>query len=176
MKTNPLEQLKIAQTSQELSQVLEQFYNSTSHLVFNYCKKKGLAQEIREDIVQIVYTQIFKKRSQYNPAHSPLAWLYTITRSETKDYLKAQSTYISYIHDFSEFLSQNADSNPSSSEQVDVDSLLNQLSANERAALLKRYHEDKEFEEIAKEMKLTAVNIRKLISRGLQKMKKGVSS
>lgn len=159
-----------------MSQILELFYNETSHLVFNFCKKKQLPLETCEDIVQIVYTQVFNKRHKYNPEHSPLAWLYVLTRSETKDYLKAQITYKSYLNEFKDFLSQTQSENPSSGQEVVLEDFKDVLTEKERLSLEKRYQEDKDFEEIASEMGLTAINIRKLISRGLLKIKKKTNS
>lgn len=167
--------LKQAHSSQQMSPLFEKFYQQTSHLVFNFCRKKGLSQEIIEDIVQGVYMQIFNKRSLYNPQHSPLAWLYVVTRSETKDYLKAQRTYQNYLTEFSMFLSQTSSEKPSTDQEVDLNDYLNLLSPNEKVALEKRYQQDKDFEEIAREMNLTSVNIRKLISRGIQKVKKNLN-
>lgn len=173
---NLLLDLKNARTSIEMSQVLELFYHKTSHLVFNFCKKKQLPLETCEDIVQIVYTQVFNKRYKYNPEHNPLAWLFVLTRSETKDYLKAQITYKGYLNEFKDFLSQTQIDNPSKGQEVSLEDFSEVLTEKERLALEKRYQEDKEFEEIAQEMGLTSINIRKLISRGLQKIKKKVSS
>lgn len=173
--TNLLLLLKQASSSQQMSQVFEKFYQETSHLVFNFCRKKGLSQEISEDIVQTVYMQIFRKRAQYNPEHSPLAWLYVVTRSETKDHLKAQRTYQNYLNEFTTFLSQTSPNSPSTGQEVDLNDYLNLLSPNEKLALEKRYQQDKDFEEIAREMNLTTVNIRKLLSRGIQKVKKNLN-
>lgn len=167
---NRLLQLQSASTSGECSRYLELFYNETSKLVFHYCRKKGLAQETCEDIVQIVYTQIFKKRQQYKADHNPLAWLFIITKSETKDYLKSEKTYKNYISDFSDFMSQTHDSSPSSLKEIDLSS----LSDSEKQMIQLRYAEDKDFEQIANDLKLSPANVRKIISRGLQKLRKGI--
>lgn len=168
--------LKQASSSQQMSQLFEKFYQQTSHLVYSFCRKKGLSQEVSEDIVQTVYMQIFNKRAKYNPEHSPLAWLYVVTRSETKDHLKAQRTYQNYLNEFTTFLSQTSSEDPSTKQEVDLKDYLNLLSPNEKLALEKRYQQDKDFEDIAREMNLSTVNIRKLISRGIQKVKKNLSS
>lgn len=173
--SNLLLKLKEAGSSQQMSLLFEKFYQETSHLVFNFCRKKGLSQEVSEDIVQTVYMQIFNKRAKYNPEHSPLAWLYVVTRSETKDHLKAQRTYQSYLNEFTLFLSQTRPEDPSNKQEVDLNDFVRLLSPNEKLALEKRYQQEKDFEDIASEMNLTTVNIRKLISRGIQKIKKNLN-
>lgn len=168
-RVNNLTLLKNATTAAENSRFLELFYYETSHLVFRFCRKKGLSEETSEDIVQIVYTQIFKKRHRYNPDYHPLAWLFIITKSETKDYLKSDKIYKNYISDFSNFMSQNNTEEPSSLQEVD----LSRLSESEKKIIQLRYTEDKDFEEIAQDLNLSPANIRKIISRGLQKLRKG---
>lgn len=172
---NILLELQNAKSSNDSSNILKIFYNETSHMVYSFCKKKGLTNEDAEEITQIVYIKIFQKRSQYNPEHSPLAWLYVITRSETKDYLKSKKTYNSYVSDFSDFMSQNEDSNPST-HQVDLKEKLEQtmllsLNENEIKVLKLRYTDEKDFEEIAQELNTSALNIRKMISRSIKKLK-----
>lgn len=175
---NYLLNLKKAKSSYEMSRALENFYNETSHLVYRYCRKKIISAADSDDIVQIVYTQIFKKRHLYNEAHSPLAWLYVVTRSETKDYIKKQAIYTGYVNDYRDFatLSQSDHDNPNSQQkELDLD-LQNRIKQNlnetEKSVIEKRYFEERSFEEISEELNLTLVNLRKIVSRSLKKLKK----
>lgn len=168
---NLLEQLKYADESEIQSRLLSEFYNQTSHLPYKYCLKKGISLENTEDIVQTVYLKIYKLKHQYNPEHSPLAWLYVITRSETKDALKKIKRYKSKIEDFSVFLSQTPISNPSSrQEELEGWSL---LTDKEKDILIRRYKKDEDFEEISIHHKTSVHNIRKIVSRAIQKLRKG---
>ena len=170
--TNHLLALKIATTSKEQSVALELFYGETAHQVFSFCRKKGLNPQDAEDIVQIVYAQIYHKREKYNPEYSPMAWLFIITKSETKDYRKKSAIYGEYIKDYGLFLnvSQTVSENPSTIENVrELD--LAALSAKEKAAIEQRYFDEKEFSEIAGGLGLTEPNVRKIISRAIQKLK-----
>jgi len=177
-QNNHLLSLKIAQNSSDLSQALEHFYNETSHLVYRYCRKKNISPADSDDIVQIVYTQIYKKRTLYNEAHSPLAWLYIVTRSETKDYLKKQAIYSGYVSDYKEFthLSQAFPGSPINYQEElysDVQANLDQrLNETEKSVIEKRYLEEKSFEEISRELNLSLVNLRQIVSRSLKKLKK----
>lgn len=166
--TNYLIDLKNAQTSQAQSRALELFYNETAHLVFAFCRKKGITSQDGEDIVQIVYTKVYNKRGKYNPDYSPLAWLFVITKSEAKDYLKKSAIYGEYLKDYGLFLdlSQMPDEKPINNE-IDLSS----LNDKEKAALEQRYFDEKEFIEIAKNLGLTETNVRKIISRAIQKLK-----
>ena len=170
--TNYLIELKNASTSQAQSRALELFYNETAHLPFAFCRKKGLSAQDGEDIVQIVYTQIYNKRLKYNPDYSPLAWLFIITKSEAKDYLKKSATYTDYLKDYGLFvdLSQNTSEIPSNEQEVKALDL-SSLNAKEKTALEQRYFAEKDFSDIADTLGLTETNVRKIISRAIQKLK-----
>lgn len=170
--TNKLITLKNATNSKEQSIALELFYGETAHLVFAFCRKKGLGLQDAEDIVQIVYSQIYNKREKYNPAYSSLAWLFIITKSETKDYRKKSAIYADYLNDYGIFLnmSQASSDNPSKVEEADALDLSG-LNIKERAALEKRYFAEQKFSEIADSLGLSETNVRKIISRAIQKLK-----
>jgi RNA polymerase sigma-70 factor, ECF subfamily len=164
---NYLLELKNANHSTEQAKYLELFYDDTAYLVFNYCKRKGLSSEDSEDITQIVYTQIYNKRLKYNPDFSPLAWLFIITKSEAKDYLKKSAIYSNYLEEYALFanLSQNMVDSPIKDVELD------RLNTNERLVLEQRYLNDQDFAEIAIALGLTQTNVRKLISRALNKLR-----
>lgn len=170
--TNYLLDLKRAQTSTEQARALELFYNETAHLVFSFCRKKGITPQDGEDITQIVYTQIYNKREKYNPDYSPLAWLFVITKSEAKDYRKKSATYAEYLKDYGLFvnMSQNLAPDPSTVQETrELD--LSALSSKEKQAIEDRYFNEKEFTEIAKTLGVTDSNARKIISRAIRKLK-----
>lgn len=167
--------LKIAHDSKELALAFDLFYNETSPLVFRFCKKRNLNQADIDDVIQIIYTQIFNKRTKYNENFSPLAWLFIITKSEIKDYLKKNHIYNRYITEYTDFInmSQNGDHNPSLLEN-DFRSLdvIKHLTEKEKAILEQRFINEEDFESISKTLGLTEVNIRKMISRTIKKIKK----
>ncbi|MES2803304.1 MAG: sigma-70 family RNA polymerase sigma factor [Bdellovibrionota bacterium] len=169
---NHLLTLKNATNSQAQATALELFYRETAHVVFSFCRKKGLKAQDSEDIVQIVYTQIYNKRDKYNPDYSPMAWLFIITKSEAKDYRKKSAIYGDYLKDYELFadLSQITTTNPIHKQETkELD--LSSLNAKEKSALEQRYFAEKEFSEIADTLGLTETNVRKIISRAIQKLK-----
>ncbi|MFN3697004.1 MAG: RNA polymerase sigma factor [Pseudobdellovibrio sp.] len=177
LEKNLLLELKNATSARDQSKYFEDFYNQTSHLVFNYCRKKSISSTDADDITQIIYTQIYKKKHLYNEQHSPLAWLYVVTRSETKDYLKNQASYKEYVHDFKLFLelSQTQTELPSNGKGYHADefsSYFGKLTETEKEVIQKRYLEEMSFEAISKDLSLTTINLRKIVSRALKKLKK----
>lgn len=146
------------------------FFNRHHSKVFSFAKKKGLTNEQANDIIQIVFMQMYRKKHLYLEKYSPMAWLYIITKSETKDYINREKKN----HDlFLDHLSQTDTVTPNEEVKEQINKLMNTLNDKEKIAVSERYLLDKEFSEIAETLCTTEINIRKIISRAIKKM--GVS-
>jgi RNA polymerase sigma factor (sigma-70 family) len=91
--------LSLAQSADEAlaSLAVDHFFKRHSNKVYNYGLKRGLNGEQAQDLVQIVFLQIFRKRHQYTLQQAVLAWLFAITKSELIDYK------IRELKDYAEF-------------------------------------------------------------------------
>lgn len=148
---------------------LDHFFKRHSNKVYNYALKRGLNGQQAQDLVQIVFMQIFRKRSQYNPQHAALAWLYVITRSETRDYKRRE------FQDFTEFddsLSQTPETPPNNEHKQEVTQLIAELPEKERQIIEDRYLHEMEYEEIARKLNKTESSIRQIVSRTMRLLKK----
>lgn len=150
-------------------EALKVLYQRHSGKVLGYCLKKGFPKEAAEEIVQIVFMQIWKKRTLYSPQYKALAWLFVLTKSEAKDYRNREKTQLKVKTAWNQekmlFVSQNDLHSPIHQEQ---ELSLKGLTTLQREALEKRYYEEQEFSEIAKALGKSESNIRKIISRALQ--------
>jgi RNA polymerase sigma-70 factor (ECF subfamily) len=148
---------------------VDHFFKRHSNKVYNYALKRGLNGEQAQDLVQIVFLQIFRKRHQYNPEHPALAWLYVITKSELKDYKLRE------LKDYAEFddsLSQTEASVPSIEKAEEVSEILSDLGDREKRILEERYLNEREYNEIAQILQESESNIRQIVSRSLKFLKK----
>lgn len=132
--------------------------------VYSYLKQRVFDRQIVEDIFQKVFFKFHRSRHLYNSKYDVPAWIYTITKSVFLDYLKLKRL------DTTEFREENFASELINDLEFDLDSETT-LSKNERQALKERYFGDKEFLEIAEILETTESNARKIISRGLKKLK-----
>ncbi|MNL10399.1 RNA polymerase sigma factor SigM [compost metagenome] len=138
--------------------------------MLSYALKRGLAKDRAEDLLQIVFMQIFRKKHLYSPDHKALAWIYVITRSEMKDYRNRE------IKDFVEWedsLSQTDDNPPILEGKVlegkqETEHLLGQLKPKEQEVLRLKYLEELEYDEIAARLQETESNLRQIVSRSLK--------
>lgn len=145
---------------------LDVLFSRHSGRVLSYCAKRGLSPEQSQDVVQIVFLQIFRKKHLYNPAHPALAWIYVITRSELKD---ERHRELRHRAESADFLSQIAAPDPITYEDRDeVQALLAELKPHEQEALKLRYLDELEYEEIAQKLQQSESSIRQIVSRGLK--------
>ena len=162
------EELLIALAEGE-EKALDHLYLRHSGRVLSYGLKRGLSQEQADDLVQIVFLQLFRKKHLYDSKHRALAWIYVITRSELKDYRNRE------IKDFLEWddsLSQSTSSPPILEEREESQALLNELKPREQEVLRLRYLDELEYDEIAEKLQESASNIRQIVSRSLKLLRR----
>ncbi|WP_413287793.1 RNA polymerase sigma factor [Bdellovibrio sp. HCB337] len=148
---------------------LDHFFKRHSNKVYNYALKRGLNGEQAQDVVQIVFLQIYRKRTQYNPKYAALAWVYVITRSELKDYkLRELKNY----EEFNDFVSQAEQMTPNIEKAQEVSGLLTDLGEKERQIIEDRYLNELEYEEIARKLNESESNVRQIVSRSLRFLRK----
>lgn len=147
---------------------LDQLYHRHSGRILNYAVRRGLSPERSEDVLQIVFLQLFRKKHLYDSRHRALAWIYVITRSELKDYKNRE------IKDYLEFqdsLSQNEVSAPNIESKDEANTLLSKLKPREQEAVKLRYLDELEYSEIAAVLNESESNIRQIVSRSLRSLK-----
>lgn len=148
---------------------LDVLYIRHSGRVLAYALKRGLNRDRAEDVLQIVFMQVFRKKHLYDPKHSALAWIYVITRSELKDYRNRE---IKEFVEWEDSLSQT-DGNPPILEgqlgdSEEAEALLGSLKPREQEVMRLKYLEDLEYDEIAARLNETESNLRQIVSRSLK--------
>ncbi|WP_413944606.1 RNA polymerase sigma factor [Bdellovibrio sp. HCB-162] len=144
---------------------LDHLYLRHSGRILSYAHRRGLPTERAEDLLQIVFMQLHRKKHLYDPRHSALAWIYVITRSELKDYRNRE------IKDFAEWddsLSQTDGAAPILETKDEAQALLNELKPREQEVMKLRYLDELEYNEIAEILKESESNIRQIVSRSLR--------
>jgi RNA polymerase sigma-70 factor (ECF subfamily) len=148
---------------------LDVLYLRHSGRVLSYILKRGLPKEQADDVLQIVFLQVFRKKHLYDSKHAALAWIYVITRSELKDYKKRE---IKEFLEWDDSLSQIAEIAPTYESKEESEALLKELKPREQEVLRMRYLDELEYEEIAERLQESASNIRQLVSRSLKLLRR----
>lgn len=139
-------------------------YKRHKSRVYSYLNKRLHDKSQLEDLYQRVFVKFHKSRHLYKENYEVLPWLYTITRSELLDFLKMRKIEIL------EFDERSFSIEPESDFMIDLQNESN-LSEREKVAIKNRYLNDKDFDEISNLLSTSQSNTRKIISRGLKKLK-----
>jgi RNA polymerase sigma-70 factor (ECF subfamily) len=147
------------------AKAFEELYFRHHKKVYSYLAKRVHNKGEVEDLFQRALMKFHKSRHLYNEKYTFLAWIYTITKSEFLDYCKKKKVN---TVEFEENL-HTKDENDAESK-IDLESEKS-LSNKEKEALIQRYYKDNDFDEISKLLNTSEANIRKLVSRGIKKLK-----
>ena len=98
-----------------------------------------------------------------------LKWLYTLSRNELLDFLKKPG-HISEEFVEETYMSQDSGLDRDKEIQINIDAEKN-LTNHEKTTLKMRFLEDAEYSEISDRLSLTQSNARKILSRGLSKLR-----
>ena len=133
--------------------------------VYSYLDKRLSDKNVIEDIFQSIFVKFHNSRHLYSSKYPLLKWIYTICRSELLDSIKRnKAKFIQLSED------QLSVEPTELNDKIDLDSIKT-LSEKEKQALKLRYYSEEDFIEISKALKTSEANSRKLVSRGIKKLK-----
>jgi RNA polymerase sigma-70 factor (ECF subfamily) len=134
--------------------------------ILAWAKKKGLQQELAEELVQVVFDKLFRRRSLYDPQYRFLQWLYVIASTQLIDLRRRESRHQHVdLEDVSHFL--ESDRSRNETRELEVSG----VSEQEKKLLELRYVEDKSFSEISALVGRSEASLRQQISRLLRRLK-----
>ena len=148
------------------NRAFNEIYSRYQSNVYTYLRKRVHDEVLVNDIFQNCFIKFHKSRDQYDASYPLLKWIYTITRSVMLDELKKRKVEkTEYLDSFNYSEEMNE-----GQAIVDIDSEKS-LTDNEKDALRLKYYFDKDYTEISRILESSQSNARKLISRGLKKLR-----
>ena len=169
------EQLLIRiQTGEELA--FSEFYRRHSRRVFIYLKKRLPNAADVEEVLQIVFMQIYRKRHQYRSEFQAMQWVYVIAKSELRDFVNREKKHQKSDLRSEEILanlSQKDGASPNNEQSAGELSNVNLsgLKPEQLRALEMRYREGESFAAIARALATSESNARQLVSRAVRWLK-----
>ena len=157
----------------------QSLYERHSGKVYGFLKKRILSDEKVNDIFQEVFLKIHRSKHLYKKSFPVLPWFFTITKTVMIDELRKDKRKVSISDLVSE---QDIQAIPAQSSKSLTDSqehiiqFIETLPESQKVAMRLRYTEEKTFAEIAVVLSTTDTNARKLVSRGLQRIKELIQS
>lgn len=145
----------------------EALYRRHSGRVFDYLKKRTNSETACE-LLQDIFLKLHNIRHQYLAQYPFLPWLFAISRNALIDFLRLKETK---IRENSETGIELSEFEPENSWTADLIHALQTLPVQQRRAIELRYRSDWTFEQIASELKISPLNVRQIISRGIRKLR-----
>lgn len=132
--------------------------------LFGYLRKR-LSYEEASDVFQNVFRKVHEYRHRYDEGFPFAPWFFTIARNMLIDYYR-KNKKIENI-EFDEKYMESKQEEETFESEIDLE----KLSPANREIISMRYFEGKEFLEMAQELNLSEVNVRKRVSRAIKKLK-----
>ncbi|MCX6112651.1 MAG: sigma-70 family RNA polymerase sigma factor [Proteobacteria bacterium] len=143
-----------------------ELYTRYKGKVYGYLICRLNNNAVADEVYQNIFLKLHRTRSLYNPKYLFPKWLFTIVTTMLID------TYRSMGRNKMEELPENISMGCEIAETPDIDAKLNKLSDDEAAIIKLRYYDDKSFEDIAKILNTSQVNVRQKVSRAVRSLKK----
>lgn len=144
-------------------------YDRHSAKIFGFILSKIQKKEIANELFQEVFIKIHKSKHLYNTSLPLLPWIFTITRNTIFDYARRGSRVETAISE--ETFDERASMEDQQELGLDIKPIISDLPTQQKLAIEMRYYDEKTFEEIAETLNTSPVNIRKIISRGIRRLK-----
>lgn len=164
----------LAHIAQGDAEAFTSFYARTSDISYTTALSILRDASLAEDVLQDVYTQIWKNARAYNPAlGKPIAWVVTLTRNKALDRLRSGKRREALLETFSEVahkspgFAQAADSNDTKDVAETLKKTLERFPLQQRRALELALFEGLTHAEVAKVLKEPLGTVKAWIRRGV---------
>ncbi len=151
-------------------QAFEELYSRYTSRVYAYLKKRLNTNDVVEDLYQKIFLKLHENREKYDPSLLFAPWLFTISRNVLIDWYRLKKDIpMDKIEIVVDTLSEEVKVDD---EKWDIKAMIESLPENYKQMIELRYIEDLDFEEIAKKLNIKESNVRKIVSRGVIKLRK----
>lgn len=147
-------------------EIINRYYMS----ILRYCKRHCSNLDTAEDLTQEIFFKLFKSLSEYKGKGKFKAYLYTIANHVCIDESRRIQFYSlenedELVYDGNEIIQIE--------DKIEINSLLNLLSIEQRETIILRYGEQLSFKEIAKVMGCNMRTAQSRVRNALEIMRKG---
>lgn len=146
-------------------EAFEVIYGRHKDKVYAYLTRRMKDKSLIEDVFQNVFIKFHKTRQNYDSKFTLMKWIYTLTRSEMLDHLKKKK--VSEV-EFAELDLPVEPKEENARLDLSKESALNET---EKKAIGLKFYSDQDYDEISKTLNTSKANARKVVSRGLNKLR-----
>ncbi len=149
------------------SNAFEVIYTRYKSKVMGYIYSKVKNHETSEEIFQLVWEKVYRFAHKFDANQKFSTWLFTVSTNSVNDFFRKQSKQNDHF-DQTNISKEPQLDNSNLIEKLDLDN----LSSPYKEVLTLKYVDGFSTKEIAEKMSLTNVNVRKILSRGRNFLKK----
>jgi RNA polymerase sigma factor (sigma-70 family) len=149
---------------------LEECYRTLSPLVRSYLRRYVPSSDV-DDVLQVVFYEVWRSRSRYDPAQSMRGWVLGIARKKAIDHLRKRRDKVVPIDLIAELVGDDgreyADRFAWAEE---MSAHLSNLTDGQRQVIVMAYYERRTQAEIAAELNIPLGTVKTRTRRGLQRL------
>lgn len=155
----------------------EHLYRATSAKLFGVCLRVLPDRAEAEDVLQEVYTTIWRKAAQFDPGRaSPITWLVMIARNRAIDRRRAspaaiRTAPIELAETVADPLASPVREAEASGERERLNDCMDQLDSRRRSLIRTAFFEGATYEELATRIGSPLGSVKSWIRRGLQQLR-----
>ncbi len=159
------------------SAAFEQLYRATSSRLFGVCLRIIPQRSEAEDVLQEVFTNVWRKATQFDPSRaSGVTWLTMMARNKAIDHLRSgRASRLSVPIEHAEDLAETAPNAQAAAEAAmeghRLDVCLGELEAPRRQLIRTAFFEGETYEELARRSGTPLGTVKSWIRRSLVKLK-----
>jgi len=164
------EELMLAYIKEDM-EAFEALYRRHKNRVFGFLMARLKDRSEAEDVFQMIFDKLHRKRHQYRGDIPFLPWLFTLARNTLIDHVRKREVHTKHVTVSAEAVEAYAapvfDNAPIHAAVAELAS----LNESQRKALELRFNQGLTFAEIAEQMQTSADNSRQIISRAIRKLR-----
>jgi RNA polymerase sigma-70 factor (ECF subfamily) len=151
-----------------------QLYQRHSGKIYAFLRKKLDSREEVDEVFQKVFLKLHKTRKNYNSQYPLMQWMYVVAKTTLLDHFRLQSRQIETTDTPLEEMNSIEVSQTHTTETLiegrDM-SALEGLTTEQKQAIEMRIVDELSYDEIAKALNKSEVNVRQIISRALKRIR-----
>lgn len=152
-------------------------YNKYVNELYSYGISLGFSDNICKDAIHDVFCKIYVNKNELKNIHNIKHYLFKSLKNRLLDiYKRDRKITFDEIEDYSFSIEISVMDSIIDEEEKEllkhkVEALMNTLTSNQREAIYLRYMQEMEYEEIAQILNITAESVRKLVYRGIDRLR-----
>lgn len=160
-------------TRQEIEDKFEELFDK----IFCYLRIRIPSSEDAEDLTAEIFAKAWKRAHSYDSRQGTIVmWLFGIARHEIATYWKTHTVKQIDFDVVETILQDEGRSVARKNDELDLDRLIQNLSEDQRALVVRHYIDGISHAEIARNVGRTESGVRQIVSRAIRALKNNISS